>query len=51
MKKNNKTFSRCFALAKPHMKTIILVSILSIIIDIISITKPYLIKVLIDDYL
>ena len=51
MKKNNKTFSRCFALAKPHMKTIILVSILSIIIDIISIAKPYLIKILIDDFL
>ena len=51
MKTKNKTIARCISLAKPHLKTIILVSILSIVIDIISIAKPYLIKVLIDDYL
>lgn len=47
----NKTLDRCYKIAKPHMKTIIFVSILSIIIDILEITKPYLVKVIIDDYL
>lgn len=47
----NKTLDRCYKLAKPHMKTIILVSIISIIIDIFELTKPYLVKVVIDDFL
>lgn len=47
----NKTFKRCYDLAKPHLKTIILVSILSIIIDLLEISKPYLIKVVIDEFL
>lgn len=47
----NKTLDRCYKIAKPHMKTIIFVSILSIIIDILEITKPYLVKVIIDDFL
>lgn len=47
----NKTFRRCVDLAKPHLKTIAVVSIFSIILDLIEIFKPYLIKVLIDDYL
>ncbi len=47
----NKTFDRCYKIAKPHMKTIIFVSILSIFIDILEITKPYLVKVIIDDFL
>lgn len=47
----NKTFKRCYDLAKPHLKTIILVSILSIIIDIMQISKPYLVKVVIDEFL
>ena len=34
-----------------HIKTIIIVTILSIIINIGEITRPYLIKVVIDDYL
>lgn len=47
----NKTLSRCYKIAKPHFKTIFLVSILSIIIDILELLKPYLVKVVIDDFL
>lgn len=47
----NKTLDRCYKLAKPHIKTIILVSIISIIIDIFELIKPYLVKVVIDDFL
>lgn len=47
----NKTLNRCYRIAKPHFKTIFLVSILSIIIDLLELSKPYLVKVVIDDYL
>lgn len=47
----NKTFDRCYKIAKPYLKTIIIVSIFSIIIDILELTKPYLVKVVIDDFL
>lgn len=47
----NKTLNRCYKIAKPHFKTIFLVSILAIIIDLLELSKPYLIKVVIDDYL
>lgn len=47
----NKTLERCYKLAKPHLKTIFLVSIISIIIDIFELIKPYLVKVVIDDFL
>lgn len=47
----NKTLDRCYKLAKPHLKTILLVSIISIIIDIFELAKPYLVKVVIDDFL
>ena len=47
----NKTFDRCLKIAKPHLKTIFIVSILSIIIDILELSKPYLVKVVIDDFL
>jgi len=47
----NKTFNRCLNIAKPHKKTIMLVSILSIIIDLLEISKPYLVKTIIDDFL
>lgn len=36
---------------KPHMKTIIIVTILAIFIDIIALTKPYLVRTVIDDFL
>lgn len=50
---NNKTniFQRISILIKPHIKTIIVVTILSIIINIGEILRPYLIKIVIDDYL
>lgn len=47
----NKTLDRCYKLAKPHLKTIVLVSIISIIIDAFELAKPYLVKVVIDDFL
>lgn len=47
----NKTLNRCYKIAKPHFKTIFLVSLLSIIIDLLELTKPYLVKVVIDDFL
>ena len=47
----NKSFKRIIDISKPHIKSIILLSLLAIVIEIIEITKPYLIKVLIDDYL
>lgn len=49
--KKSKTFSRWYNITKPHIKTIFLVTILSIIIDLLEISKPYLVKVVIDDYL
>lgn len=47
----NKTLRRVYEMAKPHKKTILIVVILSIIINIGELIKPYLIKVVIDDYL
>lgn len=47
----NKTLNRCYKMAKPHLKTIVLVSVLSIIIDLLELSKPYLVKVVIDDFL
>lgn len=47
----NKTLKRCYDIAKPHIKTIIVVSIIAIIINILEILKPYLVKVVIDDFL
>ena len=47
----NKSFRRIIDISKPHIKSIVLLSLLAIIIEIIEITKPYLIKIIIDDYL
>ena len=47
----NKTLKRCYNIIKPHLKTIITVSILSIIIDLLEISKPYLVKIIIDNFL
>lgn len=49
--KKNRTLSRVLEMAKPHKKTIIIVTILSLLINIGELVKPYLIKVVIDDYL
>ena len=47
----NKTIQRIYQMAKPHTRTIIIVSILSLLIAIAEIAKPYIIKIAIDDYL
>lgn len=47
----NKTWRRIKDMMKPHMKTIIIVTILAIFIDIIALTKPYLVKTVIDEFL
>ena len=48
---NKKMIKRIYKLAKPHIKTIIIVTILSILISICELIKPYIIKIVIDDYL
>ena len=47
----NKTLHRVYEMAKPYKKTIIIITILSLIIGVIEMVKPYLIKVVIDEYL
>lgn len=47
----NKTLQRIFELAKPHKKTIIITSFLSLLIGIGEIIKPYLIEIAIDKYI
>lgn len=47
----SKTINRVKNMARPHLKTIVIVTILSIIINIGESIKPYLVKVIIDDYL
>lgn len=47
----NKTLNRIYKMLKPQAKSIAIISILAIIINIGEIIKPYLIKVVIDDYL
>ena len=46
-----KTGNRIYKLIKPYIKTIVIVSILSLLISICELIKPYLIKIVIDDYL
>ena len=47
----NKTLKRTYDLAKPHKKTIVIVSILSLFVAIIEIIRPYLVEIVIDQYL
>lgn len=47
----NKTLKRTYDLAKPHKKTIIIVSILSLLVAITEIVRPYLFEIVIDEYL
>lgn len=47
----SKTLSRVCKMLKPQKKAIIIISILAIIINIGEVIKPYLIKIVIDDYL
>ena len=46
----NKTLSRVLELAKPHKKTILITSVLSLLIGIGEIVKPYLLEIAIDQY-
>lgn len=47
----NKTLNRMYKMLKPKIKSIIIISILAIIINIGEVVKPYLIKIVIDNYL
>lgn len=47
----NKTIARVKELARPHKKTIIITSLLSLMIGIGEIIKPYLLEVAIDEYI
>ena len=47
----NKTLHRMYKMLKPYFKAIVIISILSIILNIGEVIKPYLIKIVIDDYL
>lgn len=50
-KKNMDTIRRVVDMVKPYKKTIIIISIIALLIDILELIRPYLIKVAIDDYL
>lgn len=47
----NKTIKRIIAMLKPQAKSIVIISILAVIINIGEVVKPYLLKTVIDDYL
>ena len=47
----NKTLSRVYKMLRPHKKAIVIISILAIIINIGETIRPYLIKIVIDNYL
>ncbi len=47
----NQTMKRIIKMLKPQYKSIIIISILAIIINVGEIIKPYLIKIAIDDYI
>lgn len=47
----NKTLTRMYKMLKPQLKPLIIISILAIIINIGEVAKPYLIKLVIDDFL
>ncbi len=47
----NKTLKRVKDMAKPYTKSIIVVSLLALLVSIGEIIKPYIIEIVIDDYL
>ena len=49
--KKSKTISRMYKMMKPKFKIILIITLLSIIVDIGELIKPYIIKIVIDDYL
>ena len=46
MKSN--TIKRIKKMIKPYVKTIVFVTIIAIIIDVVALAKPYLVRILID---
>lgn len=49
MKSN--TIKRIKKMIKPYVKTIVFVTIIAIIIDVVALAKPYLVRILIDEFL
>lgn len=47
----NKTLHRIYKMLKPQKKSIIVISILAVLISICEVIRPYLLKIVIDDYL
>lgn len=47
----NKTWQRMYKMLKPQVKAIAIISFLAIVINIGEVVKPYLIKIVMDDYL
>ncbi len=47
----NQTLKRMIKMLRPQLKPIIIISVLAILINIGEVIKPYLIKIVIDDYL
>lgn len=46
-----KTASRIYKMLRPNLRAIIIISILAVIINIGEVIKPYLVKIVIDNYL
>lgn len=47
----SKTINRIKDMTKPYFKSIVIISLLSLIVSILEIAKPYIIEIVIDDYL
>ncbi len=47
----NKTFERIKVMVRPYRKTVVFVTVLAILIDVLALIKPYIVRVLIDNFL
>ena len=47
----NKTIKRFYEIAKPHIKTFVIIILFSIIIDILAASRPILVKNVIDEFM
>lgn len=47
----NNTWSRLYKMLKPEKRSIVIISFIAILINIGEVIKPYLIQIVIDDYL
>lgn len=47
----NKTFKRIANMVKPYKKTVVFVTFIAILIDVLALIKPYLVRILIDNFL